>query len=81
MSYRLRLLGLQLSNHKATVTHQKCTNIWNFDFDPLRVELGPYGSLVDKKNSHNNCHVRTWLVFNRNETIFYMPLTNMQKSV
>ena len=52
-SYRLTLLIFQLSNLKATVTHQKCTIISNFDFDPLRVELGPY-----ETNSKNNCHVR-----------------------
>ena len=58
MSYRLSLLRLQLSNIKAIVTHQKCMIISNFDFDPLRVELGPYGSYFDETNSKNNCHVR-----------------------
>ena len=58
MSYRHSLLRLQLSNLKATVTPQKCTIISNFDFDPLRVELGPYGSLFDETNSKNNCHAR-----------------------
>ena len=48
MSYRLSLLRLQLSNLKATVTHQKCTIISNFDFDPLSVKLGPYGSFFDE---------------------------------
>ena len=51
MSYRLSLLRLQLSHFKATVTHQKCTIISNFDSDPLRVELGPYGSCFDETNS------------------------------
>ena len=58
MSYRLNLLRLQLSNLKATVTHQKCTIILNFNFDPLRVELGPYGSFCDETNLMNNCHLR-----------------------
>ena len=58
MSYRLSLLRLQLSNLKATVTHQKCTIISNFDFDPLRVELGSYGALFDETNSQNNRYVR-----------------------
>ena len=49
MSYRLSLLRLQLSNLKATVAHQKYTIISNFDFDPLRVELGPYGSFFEKQ--------------------------------
>ena len=78
MSYRLSLLRLQLSNLKATVTHQKCMIISNFYFDPLRIELGPYGSFFDETNSKNNCHMFKWLVFNRNET---MPFTNTQKSV
>ena len=58
MSYRLSLLRLQLSNPKATVTHQKCTIVSNFDFDPLRVELELYGSFFDATNSEKNCHVR-----------------------
>ena len=58
MSYRLSLLRLQLPNLEATVTHQKCTIISKFDFDYLRVELGPYGSFFDKTNSKNSCHVR-----------------------
>ena len=58
MSYRLSRLRLQLSSLKATVTHQKRTIISNFDFDPLRVELGPYGSFFDETNSKNNYHVR-----------------------
>ena len=32
----------------------------NFDFDPLRVDLGPYGSFFDETNTKNNCHVRNW---------------------
>ena len=58
MSYRLSLLRFQSSNLKATVTHQKCTIVSNFDFDTLPVELGPYGSLSDETNSKNNCHAR-----------------------
>ena len=50
MSYRLSLLSLQLSNLNATVTYQKCMIISNFDFDPLCVELGPYGSFFDETN-------------------------------
>ena len=66
MSYTdFSLLKLQLSNLKATVTHQKCMIISNLDFDPLRVELGPYGSFLDETNSKNNCHVCNWIVFNR----------------
>ena len=38
---------MQLSNLKATVTHQKCTII--SDFDLLRIELWPYGSFFDDK--------------------------------
>ena len=49
MSYRLSLLRLQLSNLKATVTHQKCTIVSNIDFDPLRVELEPFGSFLTKQ--------------------------------
>ena len=49
MSYRLSLLRLQLSNVKATVTHQKCTIISNFNFDTLCVELGPYCSFLAKQ--------------------------------
>ena len=57
MSYRLSLLRLQLSNLNTTAIHQKCTIISNFDFDPLRVELGPYSSFFfDETNSKNNCH-------------------------
>ena len=48
MSYRLILLRLLLSNLNATVTHQKCTIISNFDFDSLRIELGPYDSVFDE---------------------------------
>ena len=44
MPYRLSRLRLQMSNLKATVTHQKCTIISTFDFDSLHIELGPYGS-------------------------------------
>ena len=51
MSYRLSLVRLQLSNLKATVTNQKCMIISNFDFDPLRVELGPYGFLFLTKQT------------------------------
>ena len=43
----------ELANLKATVTHQKCTIISNFDFDPLRVELGPYSNFFDETNSKN----------------------------
>ena len=49
MSYKLNLLRVQLSNLKATVTHHKCTVISNFDFDHVRVELGPYGSFLTKQ--------------------------------
>ena len=49
MSYRLNLLRLKWCNFKATVTNQKCTNIWKFDFDLLRVELGPYGHFWQNK--------------------------------
>ena len=53
-------LILQLSNLKATVTHQKYAIISNFDFDQLRVELRPYGSFFDEPNSKIiNCHVRS----------------------
>ena len=58
MFYRLSLLRLQLSNLNTTATHRKYTIISNFDFDPLRVELGPYGSFFDETNSKNYCHVR-----------------------
>ena len=51
MFYRLGLLKLQLSKLKARVTNQMCTIISYFDFDPLRVELGPYGSFFDETNS------------------------------
>ena len=81
MSYRLSLLRLQLSGLKATVTHQKCRIISNFDFDPLRVELGPYGSFFDETNSKNNCHVRNWLVFYRNETILYAIHQHSEKRI
>ena len=80
MSYRPSLLRSQLSNLKATVTHHKCTIISNFDFDPLRVELGPYGSFFDDTNSKNNCRVRNWLVFNRNETIFICHSPTLRKA-
>ena len=40
------IIRLQLFNLKATVTHQNNTIISNFDFDPFRVELGPYGSFL-----------------------------------
>ena len=56
----------KLSNLKAIVTQQKCMNIWNFNFDPFHVELGPYGYFFDKTNSKNNCHVCNWLVFIKN---------------
>ena len=49
MSYRLSILRMQLSNLKATVTNESCTIISNFNFDPLCVELGPYGSFFDEK--------------------------------
>ena len=86
MSYRLSLLRLQLSNLIATVTHQKCTIISNFDFDRLSVELGPYGSFFFffffvETNSKNNCHVRNWLVFNRNETILYAIHQHSEKHI
>ena len=80
MSYRFSLLRLQLSNLKATVTHQSCTIISNFDVDPLRVELGSYGSFFDETNSKNNCPVRSWLVFDRNETIFICHSPTLRKA-
>ena len=81
MSYRLSLLRLQLSKLKATVTHQNRTFISNFDFDPLHVELGPYGSFFDETDSKNNCHaLRNWLVFNRNETIFICHSPTLRKA-
>ena len=81
LSCRLSLSRLQLSNLKATVTYQQCTIVSNFDFDPLHVELGPYGSFFDETNSKNKCHMCNWLFFNRNETVFKMPFTNTQKSI
>ena len=45
----LSLLSLQLSNLKATVTHQKFTIISNFDFDLLRVEFGPSAHFLTKQ--------------------------------
>ena len=80
MSYRLSLLRLQLSNLNTTVTQQKWTIISNLDFDHLRVELGPYGSIFDEPNSKNNCHVRNWLSFNRNETIFICHSPTLRKA-
>ena len=35
----------------ATVTYQKCTTIWNFDFEPLRFKIGSYGYVYDRKFS------------------------------
>ena len=52
--YRLNLLRLKQSNLKATVRKRKCMNIGNFDFDPLRVKLGTYGSFFDETNPKNN---------------------------
>ena len=64
MSYRLNLLRLQLSNRKATVTHQKCTVISNFDFDPLHVELEPYDSFLTKQTQRTivMCAVDWYLI-------------------
>ena len=58
-----------------------CTIISNFDFDPLRVEIGPYGALFDETTSKNNCHVRNWLIFNRNETISYAIHQHPEKRI
>ena len=80
MSYRLSLLRLQLSNLKATVKHQKCMIISTFDLEPLRVEFGPNGSVLDETNSKNNCHVRNLLVWNRNETIFIYHSPTLRKA-
>ena len=74
-SYRLSLLQLKLSNLKATVTYQKGKNIRTFDC----FELMPYGQFLDK--TKNNCCVHNRLVFNRNKRIFYISLTNTQKSI
>ena len=80
MSYRLSLLRLQLSNLKATVTHQKWTIISNFDFDPLRVEFGPYGSFLTKRTQRTiiMCEVDGFLIGMKQ---FYMPYTDTQKSI
>ena len=77
--YRLSLLSLLLSNLRATVTYQKCTIISNFEFNPLRVELGPFGSIFDETNWKNNCYVHILLVINRNETILYVIHKHSEK--
>ena len=53
----------------------------DFDFNPLRVKLEPYGSFFDVTDSKNNCHVRNWLVFNRNETILYAIHQQAEKHI
>ena len=35
---------------KATVTYQKYTHIWNYDFNPLHFEIGPYAYFLDRTN-------------------------------
>ena len=85
MNIKIDILNVPKHCNKHDLIHfvtqsqiYKCTNIWNFDFEPLDVELGPYGSSFDKTNSRNSCHVHNWLVLNRNETIIYTPLINTQ---
>ena len=44
-------------------------------FNPLRVSLGPCGCIYDNKTIKLSYHVRDWLDFNRNQTVFlYLSL-------
>ena len=72
MSYRLSLLRLQLSSLKASVTHQKCTIISNFDFDPLRVEL----AFLTKQTQRTIV-----MCANRNKTIFICHSPTLRKGI
>ena len=60
MSYRL-ILRLKLSNRKARVTYQKCTNIWIFDFDPLRFEFRPDGYFLDETHTKEQLSCAQWI--------------------
>ena len=79
--YRLSLLRLQLYNLRATITHQKCTIISNFDFDPLCVENRTLWFLFFTKQTQRKIVVCAidWFITGMKQ--FYMPFTNTHKSV
>ena len=75
-------LRLQLSNLKATVTHQKCAIISNFDFDPLRVELRPYGSFFLTKQTQRTivmCAI-DWSLIEMKQLIFICHSPTLRKA-